>query len=68
MTNNWYSVAPKIASAQNASVNYTTGKTPYEIVCGTNPPNPIVLEAWALPQQTQTLLFKILQRFTTSLS
>ena len=30
--NNWSSLAPKFAFAHNTSVNYTTGKTPYEIV------------------------------------
>ena len=35
--NNWYSLAPKFAFAHNTSVNYTTGKTPYEIVFGTKP-------------------------------
>ena len=32
--NNWSSLAPKFAFAHNTSVNYTTGKTPYEIVFG----------------------------------
>ena len=31
---NWASLAPKFAFAHNTSVNYTTGKTPYEIVFG----------------------------------
>ena len=35
--NNWSSLAPKFAFAHNTSVNYTTGKTPYEIVFGTKP-------------------------------
>ena len=30
--NNWAPLAPKFAFAHNTSVNYTTGKTPYEIV------------------------------------
>ena len=34
---NWASLAPKFAFARNTSVNYTTGKTPYEIVFGTKP-------------------------------
>ena len=29
---NWSSLAPKFGFAHNTSVNYTTGKTPYEIV------------------------------------
>ena len=33
--NNWSSSAPKFAFAHNTSVNYTTGKTLYEIVFGT---------------------------------
>ena len=35
--NNWYSLAPKFAFSRNTSVNYTNGKTPYEIVFGTKP-------------------------------
>ena len=35
--NNWSSLAPKFAFAHNTSVNYTTGRTPYEIVFGTKP-------------------------------
>ena len=35
--NNCSSLAPKFAFAHNTSVNYTTGKTPYEIVFGTKP-------------------------------
>ena len=35
--NNWSSLTPKLAFAQNTSVNYTTGKTPYEIVFGSKP-------------------------------
>ena len=38
--NNWSSLAPKFAFAHNTSVNYTTGKTPYEIVFGTKPQIP----------------------------
>ena len=33
---NWSSLAPKFAFAHNTIVNYTIGKTPYEIVFGTN--------------------------------
>ena len=35
--NNWFSLAPNFAFAHNTSVNYTTGKTPYENVSGTKP-------------------------------
>ena len=35
--NSWSSLAPKFAFAHNKSVNYTTGKTPYEIFFGTKP-------------------------------
>ena len=38
---NWDSLAPKCAFAHNTSVNYTTGKTPYEIVSGTKPQIPM---------------------------
>ena len=42
--NNWSSLAPKFAFAHNTSVNYTTGKTPYEIVFGTKPQIHITLK------------------------
>ena len=42
--NNWSSLAPKIAFAHNTSVNYTTAKTPYEIVFGTKPQVPMSLK------------------------
>ena len=42
--NNWSSLAPKFAVAHNTSVNYTTGKTPYEIVFGTKPQIPMSLK------------------------
>ena len=42
--NNWSSIAPKFAVAQNKSVNYTAGKTPYEIVFGTKPQTPMSLK------------------------
>ena len=42
--NEWSSLAPKFASAHNTSVNYTTGKTPYEIVFGTKPQIPMFLK------------------------
>ena len=32
--NNWSKLASKFAFAHNASVNYTTGRSPYEIVSG----------------------------------
>ena len=35
--NNWLSLAPKFAFARNTIVNYTTGKTPYEMVFGKKP-------------------------------
>ena len=35
--NNWSSLAPKFAFAHNRNVNYTTGKTPFEILFGTKP-------------------------------
>ena len=35
--NNCSSLASKVAFAQNTSVNYTTERTPYEIVFGTKP-------------------------------
>ena len=38
---NWAPLAPKFAFALNTSVNYTTGKTPYEIVFGTKPQIPM---------------------------
>ena len=40
---NGSSPAPKFAIAHNTSVNYTTGKTPYEIVFGTKPQIPMSL-------------------------
>ena len=42
--NNWSSLAPKLAFAHNTSVNYTTGRTPYEIVFGTKPQIPMSLK------------------------
>ena len=41
---NWSSLAPKFAFAHNTSVNYTTGKTPYEKVFGTKPQKPMSLK------------------------
>ena len=38
---NWAPVATKVAFVHNTSVNYTTGKTPYEIVFGTKPQIPM---------------------------
>ena len=42
--NNWSTLAPNFAFARNTSVNYTTGKTPYEIVFGTKPQIPLSLK------------------------
>ena len=42
--NNWSSLAPKFAFAHNTSVNYTTGKSLYEIVFGTKPQIPLSLK------------------------
>ena len=42
--NNWSSLAPKFAFAHNTIVNYTSGKTQYETVFGTNPQNPMSLK------------------------
>ena len=42
--NFWSSLAPKFAFAYNTSVNYTIGKTPYEIVFGTKPQTPMSLK------------------------
>ena len=42
--NNWPSLAPKFAFAHYTSVNYTTGKTSYEIVFGTKPQIPMSLK------------------------
>ena len=39
--NNWSSLAAKFAFAHDTSANYTTGKTPYEIVSGTKPQIPM---------------------------
>ena len=41
---NWAPLAPKFAFAHNTSVNYTIGKTPYEIVFGTKPQIPMSLK------------------------
>ena len=42
--NNWSSLAPKFAFAHNTSVNYTTGRAPYENVFGTKPQIPMSLQ------------------------
>ena len=44
LQNNWSSLATKFAFAHNSSVNYTTGKTPNEIVFGTKPQIPMSLK------------------------
>ena len=54
--NNWSSLAPKFAFAHITSVNYSTGKTPYEIVLVTKPQIPMSLKL-GLYRNTQTLLF-----------
>ena len=41
--NNWSSLALKFVFAHNTSVNYNTGKIPYEIVFGTKPQIPMSL-------------------------
>ena len=41
---NWSSLAPKFAFAHNTSVNYTTEKTPYELVFGTKAQIPMSLK------------------------
>ena len=38
---NWAPLAPQFAFVHNTSVNYTTGKMPYEIVCGAKPQIPM---------------------------
>ena len=40
----WSSLAPKFAFVHNFSMNYTTGKTPYEIVSETKPQIPMSLK------------------------
>ena len=42
--NNWSSLAPKFAFGHNTSVNYITGRTPYEIAFGTKPQIPMSLK------------------------
>ena len=42
--NSWSSLAPKFTFAHNTGVNYTTGKTPFEIVSGTNIQIPMSLK------------------------
>ena len=42
--NNWSCLAPKFAFAHNASVNYNTRKTPYEIEFATKPQTPMSLK------------------------
>ena len=41
---NWSSLAPMFAFARHTSVNYTTGKTPYDFVFGTKPQFPMSLK------------------------
>ena len=40
----WASFAPKFVFAHNTSGNYTTGKTPYEIVFGDKPQTPLYVK------------------------
>ena len=42
--NNWANLATKFAFAHNTSINYTTGKTPYEIVICNKPQIPMSLK------------------------
>ena len=42
--NKWSSLASTLEFAQNTNFNYTTGKTPYEIVFGTKPQIPVSLK------------------------
>ena len=42
--NNWSSLVPNFAFAYNTSVNYTTRRTPYEIVSGTKSQSPMSLK------------------------
>ena len=51
--NNWSSLGPKFAFAQNTSVNYTTGKTPYEIAFGTKPQMPMSLKLGLYRKKTK---------------
>ena len=41
---NWVPFATKFAFAHNTSVNFTTGKTPYEVVFGAKPQIPMSLK------------------------
>ena len=43
--NNWSSLAPNLVFAHNTGVNFSTGKTPYEIVFGTKPQIPMSLKS-----------------------
>ena len=47
--NNWSSLAPKNAFAHNNSVNFTTGKTPYQIFFRNKTSDPYVFETCTLP-------------------
>ena len=53
---NWAPLAPKFAFAQNTSVNYTTGKTPYEIVFGAKPQIPMSVKL-GLYHNKQKIMF-----------
>ena len=42
--NKWSSLVPNFAFSHNTNINYTTGKTPYEIIFGTKPQIPMSLK------------------------
>ena len=65
--NNWSPLAPKFAFAQNISVKYTTGTTPYEIVFGTKPQIPMSLKLGLYCNKHKNLLLWFLQRAPISL-
>ena len=60
----WSSSAPKFAVDHNTKVADTTEKTPYEIVFGGKPQ----VHKRLLPEQTQYLLFWLLQRHICTFS
>ena len=57
--NNWSSLAPKSAFAHNTSVNYTTGRTPYEIAFGTNSQIPMSLKLGLYRNKHKLCCFEI---------
>ena len=64
--NNWFSLVSKFAFAQNTSVNYTTGKTPYEFVFGKNPQIFMFLKLGFYRNKLKLLLLWFLQGPTIS--